>query len=92
LRVGLTRCIENCAMNVMVPKCVVCGEPADAICSKCGQGYCVRHRGDPQSEDEEEPRVCWNCSQSGNAKAVLFWVALGAAGFVALIIFFLLWS
>jgi hypothetical protein len=79
-------------MNITDRQCVICGEPADDVRPKCGQGYCVHHRGDPQSEDEERPRVCWNCSQSGNAKAVLFWVALGAAGFVALIIFFSFWS
>ena len=71
--------------------CVVCGEPAAAVCRKCGQGYCVHHRGEPTEEGEDE-LVCWNCSQSGNAKAVLFWVALGALGFVALIVFFSRWS
>jgi hypothetical protein len=72
-------------------KCVICGEPADDACPKCGQGYCVHHRGEPSEEGDDGPAVCWNCSQSGNAKAVLFWVVLGAVGFVALIVFFSLW-
>jgi hypothetical protein len=79
-------------MNYMDRQCVVCGEPAADVCPKCGQWYCDHHRGEPSVEGEEGPTVCWNCSQCGNAKSVLFWVALGAVGFVALIVFFSLWS
>ena len=76
-------------MNVSDPKCVVCGEPAAEACAKCGLVYCAHHRG--AEEGEEGPPVCWNCRQAGNARAVLFWVVLGAVGFVALITFFSLW-
>jgi hypothetical protein len=79
-------------MNNTDRLCVVCGEQAADVCHQCGQGYCVHHRGEPSTEDEAGPVVCWNCSQSGNAKSVLFWVVLGAGGFVALIVFFSLWS
>ena len=79
-------------MNRTDLNCVVCGEPADDACLKCGQWFCAHHRGEPSVEGEEKPLVCWNCSQAGNAKAVLFWVALAVAGFVAIIIFFSLWA
>lgn len=79
-------------------KCAVCGEPAAAACAKCGLAYCVHHRGgealpgESPYEGEEGPAVCWNCRASSNARAVLFWVVLGAAGLVALVAFFALWS
>jgi hypothetical protein len=79
-------------MDETDPKCVICNEPAADVCPQCGQGYCVHHRGEPSTEEDEGPVACWNCSQSSNAKAVLFWVVLGAVGFVALIVFFSLWS
>jgi hypothetical protein len=79
-------------MSYMDRRCVVCGEPAADVCLQCGQWYCDHHRGEPSTEGEESPVVCWNCSQSRNAKSVLFWVALGAVSFVALIVFFSLWS
>jgi hypothetical protein len=85
-------------MNSVDPKCVICGGPAAAACEKCGQAYCLHHRGvealpgEPPLEGEEGPILCWNCRLTRNAKAVLFWVALGAVGLAALITFFSLWS
>jgi hypothetical protein len=79
-------------MNEPDAECAICGEPAVDVCTQCGQGYCVHHRGEPFMEGEGVPAACWNCSQSGNAKAALFWVALGAVGFVGMIVFFSLWS
>jgi hypothetical protein len=77
--------------------CSICGAPAAGACVKCGAWYCVAHRGveampdEPLSEDEPGPRICWNCRLSSNAKAVLFWVAVGTGCFVALIYFLSLW-
>ncbi len=51
----------------------ICGDRPSA-CVKCGSGYCVEHRGvetcpdEPFPPGEEGPRICWNCSLSGNAK------------------------
>ena len=84
-------------MDETDPKCVICGEPAAGACEKCGLAYCVHHRGvealpgEPPAEGEEGPILCWNCRASRDAHAVLFWVVLGAVGFVALVAFFALW-
>jgi hypothetical protein len=76
--------------------CGVCGAPAVMACVKCGSWYCVNHRGvealpGEPVEEGEPPRICWNCRLAGNAKAVLFWVAVAAVSFVALIYFLSLW-
>ena len=79
------------------PVCTICGEPAVGACVKCGSGYCVEHRGvealpdEPFAPGEERPRICWNCSLSGDAKAVLFWTIVTAVCFVVLIYFLSLW-
>lgn len=77
--------------------CAICGGPAVDVCEKCGSWYCAEHRGvealpGQPLEEGEGPRVCWNCRLSTNAKAVLFWVAAGLIGLVALICFFALWT
>ena len=76
--------------------CGICGAPAIGACVTCGSWYCVKHRGvealpDEPVEEGEAPRICWNCRLSGNAKSVLFWVAVAAVSFVALIYFLSLW-